>query len=65
MNKRKPISQTGSRRLVNTLGLQEYLSSGRANAVRFGTKAGARVQIGRSVLWDLNKGDAHIEEVAE
>lgn len=65
MNRRKTISQTGNRRLVNTVGLQEYLSSGRANAVRFGTEAGARIQIGRSVFWDLSRIDKHIEEVAE
>ena len=65
MNRRKTISQTGNRRLVNTVGLQEYLSSGRANSVRFGTEAGARIQIGRSVFWDLSRIDKHIEEVAE
>lgn len=65
MRARKPVKQTETRRLVDTAGLQEYLSSGRSNAVRFGTEANARVRIGRSVLWDLNKIDRHIESVTE
>lgn len=64
MKARKVVTITGKKRLVDTIELQEYLSAGRANAVRFGTEANARVQIGRSVLWDLNKIDRHIESVA-
>lgn len=65
MQKKTEVSRTGNRRLVDTLGLMEYLSSGRANAVRFGTEAKARVQIGRSVYWDLSKIDRLIDLASE
>ena len=65
MKARNTVTVTGKKRLVNTIELREYLSAGRANAVRFGTEACARVQIGRSVLWDLDKIDRHIETVTE
>ena len=38
---------------VNTKRLAEYLDCGRATAVKIGAAAGARVQIGKRVLWNI------------
>lgn len=65
MRKKKEQIKNGNKRLVDTLGLQEYLSSGRTNAVRFGMEAGARIQIGRSVYWDLRKIDHLLDHTIE
>lgn len=51
--------------LVNTLGLQEILSCGRASAVDVGTKAGARVQFGRTVKWNVRKVQEYIDSISE
>ena len=43
----------GNRLTVTTETLAEYLDCGRATAVKIGDSAGARVQIGRRVLWNI------------
>ena len=42
----------GEGRLLSTKELMDYLRIGRNNAMIFGAEAGARVQIGRRVLYD-------------
>ncbi|MDD6290601.1 MAG: hypothetical protein PUA77_02240 [Lachnospiraceae bacterium] len=51
--------------LVDTLGLQEILSSGRPAAVRIGTEAGARVQSGRRVFWNVKKIQQYLDAISE
>lgn len=51
--------------LVDTLGLQEILSSGRPAAVRIGTEAGARVQAGRRVFWNVKKIQQYLDMISE
>lgn len=51
--------------LVDTLGLQEMLSSGRPAAVKIGTEAGARVQSGRRVFWNVRKVQQYIDAISE
>lgn len=46
---------------VNTNSLAEVLDCGRATAVKIGDLAGARVQIGKRVLWNLNKVRDYID----
>ena len=41
--------------LVDTKQLQAVLSCGRASAVKLGMEAGARVEVGKRVLWNLQK----------
>lgn len=51
--------------LVDTLGLQEMLCAGRPSAVRIGTDAGARVQSGRRVFWNVKKVQSYLDEISE
>ncbi len=44
---------------------KEYLHCGRKTAVKIGTEASARMQIGRRVLWNLKKIQQYIDSVAE
>lgn len=51
--------------LVDTNGLQEMLSAGRPAAVKIGTDAGARVQSGRRVFWNVRKVQQYIDAISE
>ena len=51
--------------LVDTNGLQEMLCAGRPAAVKIGTEAGARVQSGRRVFWNVRKVQQYIDAVSE
>ena len=51
--------------LVDTNGLQEMLSAGRPAAVKIGTEAGARVQSGRRVFWNVRKVQQYIDTISE
>ncbi len=44
-----------SRLLISTSDLRELLSCGRSTAVKIGIEAEARVQIGKRVLWNIDK----------
>ena len=50
---------------VSTEGLQCLLSAGRATAVEIGTAAGARVSVGRRVLWNVSKIQKYLDEISE
>lgn len=51
--------------LVDTPRLQALLSAGRPKAVEIGTAAQARVQIGRSVLWNVKKIQQYIDSISQ
>lgn len=51
-------------RLADAERLSEYLSMGRASAVKFAIEAGARRQFGRMVRFDLKAVDAALERMA-
>lgn len=65
MNATKTKNTKGEKMLVDTLGLQEMLSSGRPAAVKIGTEAGARVQSGRRVFWNVRKVQQYIDAISE
>lgn len=65
MNATKTKNTKGEKMLVDTLGLQEMLSSGRPTAVKIGTEAGARVQSGRRVFWNVRKVQQYIDAISE
>ena len=66
MRMTKEKGHTGNGQLlVDTLGLQEILSSGRPAAVRIGTAAGARVQTGRRVFWNVGKIKQYLDAISE
>lgn len=49
---------------VNIETLAEMLNCGRATAVKIGTDAGARIQIGRRVLFKVSVVEKYLEEIA-
>ena len=51
--------------LVDTVGLQEMLSSGRPAAVRIGTEANARISVGRRVFWNVRKVQQYLDAISE
>lgn len=54
-----------NKKTVDTPGLQNMLSSGRKTAVEIGTAAGARIQIGRRVLWNVSKVQQYLDSISE
>ncbi|RKI90548.1 hypothetical protein D7V94_13840 [Parablautia intestinalis] len=50
------------RMLISTADLQELLSCGRSTTVKIGTEAGAKVQIGKRVLWNREKIQKYLNE---
>lgn len=65
MRATKSKGSVENRILVDTLGLQELLCAGRPAAVRIGTDAGARVQSGRRVFWNVKKVQRYLDEISE
>lgn len=49
---------------VTTDGLKELLSCGKQAAVEIGTNAGAKIQIGRRVLWNVAKVKKYLDEIS-
>lgn len=64
METEKNVSEFTDRRTIGTKALMEMLDVGRARAEKFGSEAGARVQIGRRVVWNVKKIQEHIDEVS-
>ena len=50
--------------LLSTEDLQAVLSCGRASAVKIGTAAGAKVTVGRRVMWYRSKVERYVEQIA-
>lgn len=50
---------------VSTEGLQSLLNSGRNTAVEIGMAAGAKVVIGRLVLWNVSKIQKYLDCISE
>ena len=65
MRATKAKGNTEKQMLVDTNGLQEMLCAGRSAAVKIGTDAGARVQIGRRVFWNVKKIQEYIDSISE
>ena len=49
---------------VDTSGLQTILSCGRSTAVQIGCDAGAKVVIGKRVLWNIAKVQEYLNTVS-
>lgn len=54
-----------NRKTVDTPELQQMLGCGRKSAVDIGIAAGARIQIGRRVLWNVSKIEKYLDAVSE
>lgn len=63
MRNRTVTSTTGESRLMDTEELRAYTNLGRNNAMKLGDEIGARVQIGKRVLWDRVKIDAYFDSL--
>lgn len=50
---------------VDTAGLQCLINAGRKTAVDIGMAAGARITIGRRVLWNVSKIRKYLDDMAE
>ena len=51
--------------LISTPELQKMIGCGRANAVKFGDEAGARVRIGKLLRWNVTKIQKYMNEIAD
>ena len=50
--------------LLDTPQLAQMLSCGRATAIKIGEAAGARLQIGKRVLWNVKKVQKYLDQMA-
>ena len=64
MNPKTKSKATDHSLCVDTSGLPEITQSGRKTAVEIGTQAGARIQIGRCVLWNVEKVKYYINAIS-
>lgn len=65
MNATKNSKNITGKKTVDTAGLQEMLCSGRKTAIEIGTAAEARIQVGRRVLWNVNRIQQYIDAISE
>ena len=63
MRNRIVTGTKGYSRLMDTEELRAYTNLGRNNAMKLGDEIGARVQIGRRVLWDKVKVDQYFDSL--
>ena len=68
MNKTTHTSSTvklSERLTANTETLAKCLDCGRGTAVKIGEAAGARIQIGKRVLWNVHKVQLYLNNVTK
>ena len=53
------------RQAVDTKELQKMIGAGYKTAVKIGTEAGARIKIGRRVLWNVGKIQKYLDMISE
>lgn len=53
------------KRLIDSKQLREMLGCGRSTAEKIGNEAGAKVKIGKRVLWNVKKIDEHLEKISK
>ena len=65
MNKTSINKSAGmnNRMTVNSETLANYLDCGRATAVKIGEAAGAKIQIGKRVLWNTEKVKQYLDGI--
>lgn len=66
MNKRNAVETADLSNcvLIDTKELQKVTSCGRDAAIRLGTAACARVQLGKRVLWNVAKIRAYLDQIS-
>lgn len=63
MRPRAMNTVTGESRLMDTDELRAYINLGRNNAMKLGEEIGAKVKVGKRVLWDKVKIDQYLNEL--
>ena len=63
MRNRTTTVDASKSRLMDTEELRAYTNLGRNNAMKLGEDIGAKVQIGRRVLWDRVKVDQYFDSL--
>lgn len=63
MKARTANTITGENRLMDTDELRAYTNLGRDNAMKLGEEIGAKVKVGKRVLWDRVKLDQYLNEL--
>ena len=63
MRNRTTMTDVSKSRLMDTEELRAYTNLGRNNAMKLGEDIGAKVQIGRRVLWDRVKVDQYFNSL--
>ncbi len=63
MRNRTVKAACGTSRLMDTEELRAYTNLGRNNAMKLGDEIGARVQVGKRVLWDRKKLDQYFNQL--
>lgn len=63
MRARAMNTVAGESRLMDTEELRAYTNLGRNNAMKLGEEIGAKVKIGKRVLWDKVKIDQYLNEL--
>lgn len=63
MRNRITMADVSKSRLMDTEELRAYTNLGRNNAMKLGEEIGAKVQIGRRVLWDRVKLDQYFNSL--
>ena len=63
MKSRENFSIKGESRLMDTNELRAYTNLGRNMATKLGIEAGAKIKMGKRVLWDKVKIDQYLNEM--
>lgn len=63
MNSRNNIQAKGESRLMDTNELRAYTNLGRNMATKLGIEAGAKIKMGKRILWDKVKIDQYLNEL--
>lgn len=65
MRKTGTVDNVSECKTVDIIGLQQLLSVGKRTAAEIGTAAGARIQVGRRVLWNVGKIQKYLDSISE
>ena len=58
------ITSLSGKCTITTQELQFYTGAGKETAIKIGIAAGARIKIGRRVLWNVEKVRRYLDEVS-
>ena len=59
------INELNQKLLVNTPELMRLLSCGRPKAIEVGTEAGARVMLGRKLMWNVAAVREYLDSITD